>query len=278
MPIRAPGASEAPLHEILAEVLAGDPAGGGFEVQYQPIVRFAGGASVAVEALARWEHPEVGRVEPAQFMSAAEHTGLTGVLEDFILNQACADTDALIAAYGLDVPVHVNVSASRLARPDLHAAIDWALRRYKLAAGRLVIEIADASRIDDMGETARSVQRIRDRGARVALDHFGSGYDIMTRLQALPIDHVKLDTTVTGADVDAARTEAMSQAVLDICRRIGLSVIALGIATARQATALQGMGCELGQGDLYGPPLRLQRVAKVRAPAGGGRRAEKPTA
>ena len=87
----------------------------------------------------------------------------------------------------------------------------------------------------------------------------------MTRLQALPIDVVKLDATVTGAGVDAARIEAMSQAVLDICRRIGLSAIALGIATARQATALQGMGCELGQGELYGPPLRLQRVAKKRA-------------
>lgn len=265
MQTKAPGANEVPLHELLAEVLAGDPAGGGFEVEYQPIVRFTGSATVAVEALARWEHPAVGKVEPAQFMSAAEHTGLTGVLEDFLLNQACADTDALSAAYGLDIPVHVNVSASRLVRPDLHAAIDWALKRYKLAAGRLVIEIADTSRIDDMGAAATSVQSIRDRGVRVALDHFASGHDIMTRLQALPIDHVKLDATVTGAGVDAANTEAMSQAVLDICRRIGLSVIALGIATARQAMALQTMGCELGQGDLYGPQLRLQRVAKTRA-------------
>jgi diguanylate cyclase len=278
MQTKAPGASEVPLHEILAEVLAGDPAGGGFEVQYQPIVSFTGSATIAVEALVRWEHPAVGEVEPAQFMSAAEHNGLTGVLEDFILNQACADADALTAAYGLDVPVHVNISASRLTRPDLHAAIDWALRRYKLAAGRLVLEIAESSCIDDMGAAARSVQRIRDRGVPVALDHFGSGYDVMTRLQALPIDQVKLDATVTGAGVDAARTEAMSQAVLDICSRIGLSAVALGIATARQATALQGMGCELGQGDLYGPPLRLQRVAKVRAPTSGGRRAEKPTA
>lgn len=265
MQTKAPGASGVPLHEILAEVLAGNPAGGGFEVQYQPIVRFAGGATVAVEALACWEHPEVGRVDANQFMSAAEHTGLTGVLEDFVLNQACADADALTAAYGVDVPVHVNVSASRLVRPDLHAAIDWALRRYKLAASRVVIEISDAGRIDDMGAAARSVQRIRDRGVRVALDHFGSGHDVMTRLQALPIDLVKLDATVTDAGVAAARTESMSQAVLDICRRIGLSVIALGVATARQATALQGMGCELGQGELYGPQLRLQRVAKKRA-------------
>lgn len=74
-----------------------------------------------------------------------------------------------------------------------------------------------------------------------------------------------LDATVTGAGVDAVRTEAMCQAVLDICQRIGLSVIALGIATARQALALKRTGCELGEGDLYGPPLRLQRVANAKS-------------
>jgi EAL domain-containing protein (putative c-di-GMP-specific phosphodiesterase class I) len=119
--------AEVPLHELLVEALAGNPADNGFEVQYQPIVRLGGHATVAVEAFVRWQHPLVGKVEPVQFMSAAERTGLTSVLEDFILNQACADADALTAVYGLDVPVHVNVSANRLARPDLHAVIDWAL-------------------------------------------------------------------------------------------------------------------------------------------------------
>lgn len=75
----------------------------------------------------------------------------------------------------------------------------------------------------------------------------------------------KLDARITGAGVNATRTEAVCQAVLEVCQRIGLSVIAQGIATAGQALALQEMGCQLGQGDLYGPPRRLQRVAKARA-------------
>lgn len=258
--------AEVPLHELLVQVLAGNPADSGFEVQYQPIVRLAGNATVAVEALACWQHPIVGKVEPAQFISAAERTGLTSVLEDFILSQACADADALTAAYGLDVPVHVNVSSRRLARPDLHAVIDWALRRYKLAASRLVIEVAQTDRIEDAVVASKAIQRIRDQGARVAIDDFGSGYDIMTQLQALPVDLIKLDARVTGAGVDATRTEAMCQAVLDVCQRIGLTVIAQGIATADQAVALRGMGCQLGQGELYGPTLRLQRVAKARKP------------
>lgn len=257
--------AEVPLHELLVEVLAGNPADNGFEVQYQPIVRLAGQATVAVEALVRWQHPVVGKVEPLQFMSAAERTGLTGVLEDFILSQACADADALTAVYGLDVPVHVNVSAGRLARPDLHAVIDWALGRFKLAASRLVVELAEADRIEDVGAAGRAIQRIRNRGVRVAIDDF-AGYDIMTQLKGLPVDLIKLDARITGAGVDATRTEAMCQAVLDVCHRIGLTVIAQGIANAEQARTLQEMGCELGQGELYGPPLRLQPMVKARKP------------
>jgi EAL domain-containing protein (putative c-di-GMP-specific phosphodiesterase class I) len=127
MQSKAPDAGEVSLHELLAEVLAGDPTDGGFEVQYQPIVRLESGATVAVEAVACWEHPRVGQVASAQFTAAAERAGLSAVLDDYVLNQSCADADVLTAAYGLDVPVHVNVSARRLTRPDLHAVIDWAL-------------------------------------------------------------------------------------------------------------------------------------------------------
>ncbi len=132
-------------------MLAGDPAGGGFEVQYQPIVRLAGGATVAVEAVACWEHSRVEQVAREQFTAAAERAGLSAVLDDYVLNRACAEADALTAAYGLDVPVHVNVSARRLTRPDLYAVIDWALGRFKLAASRLVIEVAHANQIEDVG-------------------------------------------------------------------------------------------------------------------------------
>jgi EAL domain-containing protein (putative c-di-GMP-specific phosphodiesterase class I) len=106
---------------------------------------------------------------------------------------------------------------------------------------------------------------------RVCIDDVGPGYDVMTRLQGLPIDLIKLDARITGAGVDAGRTEAMCQAVLEVCERIGLSVIAQGIATAGQALALQEMGCQLGQGELYGPPLRLERQRKIgsRSPKNG---------
>jgi diguanylate cyclase len=97
------------------------------------------------------------------------------------------------------VPVHVKVSARRLARPDLYAVIDWALGHYKRAASRLVIEVADANRIEDVGVASKAIQRIRDRGVRVGIDDLGSGYDVVAQLQGLPVDLIKLDARVTGA-------------------------------------------------------------------------------
>jgi EAL domain-containing protein (putative c-di-GMP-specific phosphodiesterase class I) len=87
---------------------------------------------------------------------------------------------------------------------------------------------------------------------RVAIDDIGLGYDVVEQLQGLPLDLINLDATISGAGVDAARTEAMRQSLLDVCERIGLTVIARGIATKEQATALRAMGCKIGQGELYG--------------------------
>jgi diguanylate cyclase len=88
-----------------------------------------------------------------------------------------------LRAFGLGAPVHVNVSTRRLTRPDLHVVIDWALGRYKLEAGRLVIEIANTNQVEHAGVASKAIQRIRDRGVRMAIDDFGSGYDIMAQLQ-----------------------------------------------------------------------------------------------
>lgn len=278
MQSNGPGASNVQLHEVLAEVLAGNPATAGFDVHYQPIVRFDNHCTVAVEAVPRWHHPGAGQIEPALFMAAAERTGLTGVLEDFVLHRACADADALTAAYGREVSLHVNVSARRLGRPDLDAALSWTLGRHKLSAGRVVIEITEANDIRDLNAAATFVQRIRERGVRIALDSFGSGAETMGQLQALPVDLIKLDAALTSTDAGSWQCQTTCRSLLDLCQRIGLSVIAGGVETARQGVTLQEMGCEMGQGKLYGTPLRLQRNQRVRVRAAGAARVEKPTA
>lgn len=273
MQSKARGSPDPELQDLLMDVLAGDPAAAGFEVHYQPIVRLDDSATVAVEALARWHHPVAGRIEPSMFVAAAERRGLVGVLDDFVLDRACADADALADAHGHEVGVHVNISAKRLGRPDLDAAIAWVLGRHRLSASRLTLEITETTRIEDLSVAAAAVRRIRERGVRVALDDLGSAFNTLAQLRALPVDVVKLDATLTGAHVEAWNTEALCRSLLFVCQQMRLSVVAEGIETVRQATALQAMGCHLGQGFLYGAPLRLagaatpQRRARHRAGA-----------
>jgi diguanylate cyclase len=263
MPRRKYSASDPILHRLLAEALVGDPAAAGFEVRYQPIVRLDDSAIVAVEALARWDHRVAGTIAPEVFVAGAEQIGLIGVLDDFVLDRACDDANALEQVYGRDVRLHVNVSASRLARPDLDAAIASALSRHHLPPYRLTLEITETSRISDLNAAVTAVQRIRNRGVRIALDDFGSGFNGLEQLYALPIDIVKLGVSLTRADVQSRHTQALRRLVLSICRRKGIRLVAEGIETLAQAFVLRRMGCQLGQGYLYGAPFRLEPRAIV---------------
>ncbi len=247
------------LNDLLV-ALTRDPAAAGFEVHYQPIVRLDDAVIVAVEALARWHHPVAGSVGAGTFMAVAEGAGVAGVLDDFVLNLACADAGALADVYGRYIDVHVNVSASRIGKPDLEVAVDRALERHRLKPGRLVLEITETSRMVDLGAAAAAVRRIREAYVGVALDDFGSGFNMLAQLHALPVDVIKLDATLSSG-AEAWRTEALCRSVLAICEQLSLKVIAEGVETASQEYALRQMGCHLGQGYLYGPPLPLDQLS-----------------
>ena len=256
--------SDCSLQGMLAEALAGNPAAAGFDVHYQPIVRFDDHATAAVEALPRWDHPLAGRIPSSEFIAAAERVGLVAVLDDFVLERACADAGALAATYGHEVSMHVNVSNCRLGRRDLDAAIAWVLRRHKLAPGRLTIEIAAAATLDDVAAAGAAIQKLRNLGVQVALDHFASSLSGLTLLQALPVDLIKLSVSLTDADADFWQREDLCQSVLNVCRRVGAVVIAQGIETDNQARVLHTMGCHMGQGGLFGAPGRLARRSAER--------------
>jgi diguanylate cyclase len=255
---------ETSTHDMLAEALAGNPAAAGFDVHYQPIVRFDDHATAAVEAFPRWNHPLAGKIPSSEFMTAAEQSGLIGVLDDFVLDRACADAVALTAAYGNEVTVHVNVSGRRLGRRDLDAAIAWVLRRHKLAPGRLTIEIATAATLDDVSVAGAAIQKLRDLGVQVALDYFTSSLGGLAQLQSLPVDLIKLGVSLTNADADFWQTEDLCQSVLNVCRRMGAVVIAEGIETDSQARVLHTMGCHMGQGRWFGAPAQLVRPVLAR--------------
>jgi diguanylate cyclase (GGDEF)-like protein len=257
------GSGDPDLPHLLAEALAEDPGAAGFAVYYQPIVRISDGVTVAVEALARWSHPQAGPVDPDVFVTVAERAGLVAALDDFVLDRGCADAAQLAERFGRPVGVHVNVSAARLGRPELEAAVERALRRHGLRPDRLVLEITETSRMTDLTAAGAAVQRLRETGVRLALDDFGSGFNALAQLHALPVHVVKLDGALTGLDDQPNRAEALCRSVLGICAELDVAVVAEGVETAGQAAALARLGCELGQGYLYGPPSPLPELTEV---------------
>ncbi|HEY7272456.1 MAG TPA: EAL domain-containing protein [Actinoplanes sp.] len=263
----ADGGPHADLPHLLARALTGAPAAAGFEVFYQPIVRFADGATVAVEALARWTDPVVGPVDPDVFVTVAERTGLVAAIDDFVLDRACADAAALANAYGRPIDVHVNVSAARLGQGCLFDAVVQALERHAVRPSRLVVEITETRHIPDLPDAAAVAARLRSLGVRIALDDFGSGYNALAQLHALPVDVVKLDSALTDVEVAPDRAEALCRSVLAICAALNITVIAEGIESAGPARALAAMGCELGQGYLFGQPRPVHRLAPQVVPA-----------
>jgi diguanylate cyclase len=249
------------LGDLIADALAGDPASAGFHVFYQPIVQLQDSVTVAVEALARWSHPLIGEICPSSFVGVAESLGLTGVVDDFVLDRACADADALARVCGQAVDVHVNVSASRLGQRHMELALGRALDRHRMPPDRLVLEVTETAQITDLGAAVAAARRIRDRGVRIALDDFGAGFNWMGRLHDLPVDIVKLDAAATHVEIDPVRAEAMCKALLVLCDALDLTIIAEGIETCWQAQSLARLGCGLGQGFLYGSPEPLARLA-----------------
>ncbi|NMO51334.1 EAL domain-containing protein [Actinoplanes sp. TBRC 11911] len=250
------GDSNADLPHLLAQALSGggDPRAAGFEVHYQPIVRLSDGQTTAVEALARWTSPVAGPVHPDVFVTVAERSGLVGAIDDFVLDQACADAGALAAGYGRPIDVHVNVSAARLGQDGLFEGISAALTRHGVPASRLVVEITETRRIPDLTGAAEVAGRLRSLGVRVALDDFGSGFNALVQLHSLPVDIVKLDAKLTDVDVAPERAAALCRSVLAICEDLNITVVAEGIETATRAAAMAEVGCPLGQGYLFGQP------------------------
>ncbi len=250
------------LPHRLALALAGDcPGEAGFEVHYQPIVELTHGTTVAVEALARWTDPVAGPVHPDVFVSVAERVGLVGAIDDFVLDRACADASTLAQLYGRPIGVHVNVSAARLGDPDLTEVMRAALDRHGTEPSRLVVEITETRRIADLPGAAAVAGQLRALGIRLALDDFGSGFNTLVQLHSLPVDIVKLDSSLTDVDIAPERAGALCRSILAICTELGVTVVAEGIETGSRARALADLGCPLGQGYLFGQPTPLHRLS-----------------
>ncbi len=228
---------------------------------YQPVVRLPEGRPVGVETLLRWRHPTLGSVPPAEFIPVAEESGLIGQLDRWVLHQACHQLAAWLAE-GLDVWVAVNMSVRELHFPDYVSQVVEVLRAHRVPAGRLVLEVTEHAVALDLDEMVDRLAALRDVGVRVALDDFGAGYSSLGQLRRMPVDILKIDhslVTEPGSD-QVGTTAPLVDVVARLGRRLGLDVIAEGVAGPRDRAVVEAAGCPLAQGDHFGRPAPAEHV------------------
>lgn len=234
---------------------------------YQPIVRMSDGQVVAVEALARWDHPRRGRLAPAEFLPAANSAGLVLALDEEILAQACEQAVSWNFARSMHhlapLSVSVNVTAIELQDPGYPARLSASLQRTGLPAQLLWLEVTEEAPITDWPAAQDTVGRLRDMGARLVIDDLGAGYSSLERLARLAPAGLKLDARFVQEVPASSSASVIASAVCLLAWRAGIRAVAEGVERPGQAQALRIMGWELGQGYLWSCPQAAKDLGAV---------------
>jgi diguanylate cyclase (GGDEF)-like protein len=249
----------------LARDLAAALAAGRIAVHFQPIVELCSGDVVGVEALARWTHPELGAVPPLEFITVAEQHGLIGALGEHVLRAACAQLTALRRQSGRQLRLGVNVSGLELCDPGYPGRVAVVLEETGWPAEELVLEVTESLLEADSEVAVATLHALRALGIRIALDDFGTGYSSFSRLDTLPVDVLKVDSSFTATITSSVRRAQMLRSIVGLAGALGLDVVAEGIETAEQDDLLRGVGCTFGQGWLHGRPVPLPQLAAALA-------------
>ncbi len=227
---------------------------GQLAVHYQPLVHLGSAAVCGAEALLRWRHPRFGSVAPSELIPLAEDNGLIVPIGQWILERACAEA-ATWPRTAIGIGVSVNVSRRQLADDSILDAVAAALAASGLAADRLTLELTESVLMADGGGLLARLHRLRALGVRLAIDDFGTGYSSLAELAHLPVDQLKIDKSfVDRVDTDP-RSRVVAAAVIALGQTLGHATLAEGIETPRQREVLLELGCEHGQGYLFGRPV-----------------------
>jgi diguanylate cyclase (GGDEF)-like protein len=228
-----------------------------FEVAFQPIYALPGREIVYVESLARWTHPDRGRVSPADFIPIAEETGVIRDIGRFVLEVACQR-----AASWAGPTVSVNVSVCQLGDDSLILDLERALERSGLPPSRLALEITESMALDDPEATVSFLHRLRALGIELWIDDFGAGYSSLGHLHRLPVSVVKIDRVFTEQLGLGSPGESVVTSVVQLARAMDLNVIAEGVETDEQVARLSRLGVDAVQGFGLSRPLSAQDLAE----------------
>ena len=223
-------------------------------LHYQPKFEIGSSRLVGAEALVRWKHPVRGMVPPSEFIPLAESTGLIVQVGEWVLEQACAQAAVWQRAGLPPFRLAVNVSAREFT-PSLPGRVADTLKRYRLAAHWLELEITESTLMHDIEHVIAIMDRISALGVALSLDDFGTGYSSLSYLKRFPIDTLKIDRSFTTGIPQDPSDCAIASTIIGMGRKLGHRVIAEGVETVDQLEFLKQAGCDEVQGYLYGKPL-----------------------
>ncbi len=230
-------------------------------VHYQPLMDLRTGQATGVEALARWQHPELGEIHPDEFIPLAESTGLIPHLGEWILRESCRQ----VMQWRTETPelselkVSVNVSARQLFDGDMAATVTDVLDQTGLPPSCLTLEMTESVLMDDSGETLSTLRAIRAMGVRLAIDDFGTGYSSLSYLHQFPVDVLKIDRSFIKQMTDGGDASLVST-IVRLGQTMHLETVAEGIERPDEMLKLRRQGCTTGQGFYFSPALPAKEL------------------
>jgi len=234
------------------------------KVLYQPIVRLEDRAIAGFEALARWDHPKLGRLSPSEFISIAEEIGLIVDLGLFVLERTARQLAQWQASNRSREPIFasVNVSSRQLLRHDLIQDLRGVLGRTALARGTLKLEITESLVMENPEHAAQMLTRIKELGAGLSLDDFGTGHSSLAYLQRFPFDTIKIDQSFVRTTARGTRPVIL-RSIIALAHDLGMEVVAEGAETDSDAVELYQLGCEYAQGFAFGEPMTAEQAREL---------------
>ena len=228
---------------------------------YQPKVQMGDRRVRSLEALVRWNHPQLGPVPPSEFVPLAEQTGTIGELTRWVLRTAIEQLAHWRAA-GFETEVAVNLSASDLSDAELPDGILALLLQADVLPRQLLLEITESAIMGEPEKAVRVMRRLREAGIRFSIDDFGTGHSSLAQLKALPVDELKIDRSFIRDLEQGTRDDAIVRSAIDLAHSLGLKVVAEGIETPAAWTALIHLGCDYAQGYFVSRPIAADQVGE----------------
>ena len=227
-----------------------------FCLNYQAKVT-ADGQPVGAEALIRWHSESLGFVSPAEFIPIAEQSGKITEITKWVIQQVCLDVRDVFVPAGIQLPVSINLSATDLKKYHLVGVIKGAFLKYDIPRGMVEFEVTEYSYLDNLDVANKFFSEISALGCKVALDDFGTGYSSLSYLTKIPIDIIKIDKQFVDNIGESHRDDALVLTIIEMAKRLGMSLCAEGVEKKEQVNFLNSYGCQVIQGYYFAKPMPL---------------------